>query len=135
MLLVVILVELQNPNAGISRAFLFCKIKNTTLAAGKECPDLASLFHLPLSTQAYAQLQQLNSDLQSLTLTEEHDKWTYIWQSGIFAVSKPYKHLSGHAMVHPDFKRIWKSSCQNKNKVFSWLLLKDRLSTRELLRR
>ena len=38
-------------------------------------------------------------------------------------------------MVHPAFKRIRKSSCQNKHKVFSWLLLKDRISTRELLRR
>ena len=27
-------------------------------------------------------------------------------------------HLSGHAVVHPAFKRIWKSSCQSKHKVF-----------------
>ena len=30
---------------------------------------------------------------------------------------------------------VWKCSCQNKHKVFSWLILIDRLSTRELLRR
>lgn len=35
----------------------------------------------------------------------------------------------------PAFKWLWKSSCQNKHKVFFWLLLKDRLSTRNLLRR
>lgn len=32
-------------------------------------------------------------------------------------------------------KWVWKSSCQNKHKVFFWLLLKDKVSTRELLRR
>jgi hypothetical protein len=30
---------------------------------------------------------------------------------------------------------LWSTSCQNKRKIFFWLLLKDRLSTRELLRR
>jgi hypothetical protein len=33
------------------------------------------------------------------------------------------------------FKWVWNSSCQNKHKVFAWLFLKDRLSTRELLKR
>ena len=28
----------------------------------------------------------------------------------------------------PAFKWLWKSSCQNKHKVFFWLLLKDRLA-------
>ena len=30
---------------------------------------------------------------------------------------------------------LWRSYCHNKHKVFFWLLIKDRLSTRELLRR
>ena len=33
------------------------------------------------------------------------------------------------------FKWIWNSACQNKHKVFFWLLLHDRLSTRELLKK
>lgn len=40
-----------------------------------------------------------------------------------------------HSVLHPVYKWLWKSSCQNKHKVFFWLLIKDRLSTRELLRR
>ena len=117
------------------KLFSFAKSKTITLAAGKDCPDLLSLFHLPLSNQAYAQLAQLSSDIQILTLTEEPDVWTCIWQSGSYSVSKAYRHLSGHAVVHPAFKRIWKSSYQSKHKIFSWLMLKDRLSTMELLRR
>ena len=37
--------------------------------------------------------------------------------------------------VHQGYTWLWKSSCQNKHKVFFWLLLKGRLSTRELLHR
>jgi len=48
---------------------------------------------------------------------------------------KTYKHLSGHSPIHPAFKWLWNCSCQPKHKVFFWLLLKDRLSTRELLKR
>jgi hypothetical protein len=33
------------------------------------------------------------------------------------------------------FKWLWKSSVQKKHKVFFWLMLKDRLSTRNILRR
>ena len=111
--------------------FSFAKSKTITLAAGKDYPDLLSLFHLPLSNLAYAQLAQLSSDIQILTLTEEPDVWTCIWQSGSYSVSKAYRHLSGHVA----FKRIWKSSCLSKHKVLGWLMLKDRLSIRELLRR
>jgi hypothetical protein len=49
--------------------FSFVKSKTTTLAAGKDCPDLSFLFHLPLSNQAFAQMEQINSDFQQLTLT------------------------------------------------------------------
>jgi len=40
-----------------------------------------------------------------------------------------------HPVVHPMFKWIWKNPCQPKHKVFFWLLLKDRLGTRNILRR
>ena len=43
--------------------------------------------------------------------------------------------LIGHAQVHHSFRWLWNSCCQNKHKVFFWLLLKDRLSTRNFLKR
>jgi hypothetical protein len=57
-----------------------------------------------------------------------------MWNSGRLTVAKAYKHLSGHRTIHPSFSWIWKCSCQNKHKVFAWLILRDR-STRELLKR
>ena len=62
------------------------------------------------------------------------DWWSYIWGSP-FSSWKAYKSLIGHAQIHQSFHWTWNSSCQNKHKVFFWLLLKDRLSTRNILRR
>ena len=94
-----------------------------------------SLFHFPLSQLAAQQLVEIAENLNSLSDTDEKDIWTYIWGSPFFSTSKAYSHLTGHLQVHPLFHKLWKSSCQNKHKVFFWLLLRDRLSTRELLRR
>ena len=43
--------------------------------------------------------------------------------------------MTGHKVTHIAFKWLWNSACQNKHKVFFWLLMHDRLSTRELLKR
>jgi hypothetical protein len=37
--------------------------------------------------------------------------------------------------VHPHFVWIWKSSFQPKHKFFFWLLIHDRINTRNLLKR
>jgi hypothetical protein len=41
----------------------------------------------------------------------------------------------GHTPIHYSYRWLWRSSCQNKRKFFFWLLLKDRLNTRTILRR
>ena len=113
----------------------FAKKKHITFAEGKMQIPLHGLFHLPLSQQAHLQLLQLQEELERVQLSDLPDKWTYIWNSNRFSVSKAYKHMSGHLVLHPVYKWIWRSSCQNKHKVFFWLLIKDRLSTKELLKR
>ena len=57
----------------------------------------------------------------------------YSWGSDRFASSKVYWLLVGHSVIHPMW--LWKSNCQPKHKVFFWLLIKDKLSTRNILRR
>lgn len=93
------------------------------------------IFHLPHSNQAHAQFLQLQESLVGIVVNENPDKWTYIWNSPNFSVHRAYKHLSGHQLLQPAFSWLWNSSCQPKHKVFFWLILKDRLSTRELLKR
>ena len=97
--------------------------------------SIDQLFHLPLSSEAYAQLLLLNDKLDSLQLSNSHDIWNYIWGSPYYSSSKAYKQLTGQASVHASYKWLWKNCCQHKHKVFFWLLLKDRLSTRDLLER
>jgi hypothetical protein len=73
--------------------------------------------------------------MDSTQLTDECDSWAYVWGSNIFAATKAYKKLIGQHSVHPAFRWLWKMFCQPKYKVFFWLLLKDRLSTRNILKR
>lgn len=41
----------------------------------------------------------------------------------------------GHQQIHNVYKWLWDCLYQPKHKVFFWLLIKDRLSTRNILRR
>jgi hypothetical protein len=75
---------------------------------------LQNLFHLPLSSEAYVQFQNLSATLQSLQLQQGNDAWTFIWGTNFFQSRKVYKHLIGHRYVHNAYKWLWKSSCQNK---------------------
>lgn len=115
--------------------FSFAKKKKITFAEGATQVPIHSLFHLPLSQQAHEQIIQLQVELEGLHLSNLPDSWQYIWNSNMFSVRRAYKHLSGHLILHPVYRWLWKSACQNKYKVFFWLLIKDRLSTRELLKR
>jgi len=112
-------------------------VKNTrqSISAAVTISPLSRLFHLPLSTEAFQEMQELQQQLDTINIMDTPDIWTYIWGTGSYSSSKAYKHLIGHAHVHPAYKWIWKTSCQHKHKVFAWLLLKDRLSTRGLLQR
>lgn len=83
----------------------------------------------------YDQFLSFSNLIQGLQLQNFPDTWTYIWGASAFASNKAYKVLIGHRQVPSPFKWLWRSACQNKRKIFFWLLLKDRLSTRALLRR
>jgi hypothetical protein len=93
------------------------------------------LIQLPISQEAYDLLLLLPQDLDDLPIIDQLDIWTYIWRSPTYQPTKAYKHLIGTRQVHPSFNWLWKSSIQKKHKVFFGILLKDRLSTRNLLRR
>jgi hypothetical protein len=57
-----------------------------------------------------------------------------ILSSLFYKLAKAYCHLIEHSDAHPVFKWIWKTSCQQKHKVFFWRLLNDRMSTTGLLK-
>jgi hypothetical protein len=69
--------------------------------------------------------------------SSSNNSWEYIWGGGghSYVASKSY-HLPYNHMHPPrPFIWIWDSKCSNKLKVFSWLLMMDRLNVRNIVRR
>jgi hypothetical protein len=96
--------------------------------------DITELFYTPLSQSAFAELQQLRVIMQANPISGDTDKWTYCWGSD-YTSAKFYYHIHKHMKVPKVYEWIWKSSCMMKIKVFAWLLLVDRLNTKDLLKR
>lgn len=85
--------------------------------------------------EAFEQFQLLVALIQDIHLQQANDIWSYTWGTSIFSSRKVYSHFIGNRHPHIAYKWIRNSSCQNKRKIFFWLILKDRLSTRALLLR
>jgi hypothetical protein len=52
---------------------------------------MESLFHLPLSEQAWQEYQALQVIIQGIQITEESkDTWSYIWGKAEYSSSKFY---------------------------------------------
>jgi hypothetical protein len=123
------------PAQAYPELFSFAKKPDISFLAATSTLDFTTNFNLPLSVQAHDQLSLLQSKVESLHLSTEFDTWMYTWGSTIFSTSKAYKALIGHRDVHPIYNWLWKAKSPMKHKVFFWLLIKDRLSTRDLLSR
>jgi hypothetical protein len=115
--------------------FSFTTNESITLQAVLEVNDLNDLFQLPLAEEAYTQFCELQIYLQAIQGSHELDKWKYVWGSGQYRAEKAYKTIIGSQPIHPAYKWIWQSACQQKHKVFYWLLLKNMLNTWGMLRR
>lgn len=63
------------------------------------------------------------------------DSWTYCWGNGNYQSTNiyrlPYQAISPPAPI----RNVWTTKCSKKIKVFMWLLFKDRLNKRNILRR
>lgn len=123
------------PSQAYPELFSFAKDQVITYQAALDKPQFIQNFNLPLTTQAHAQLINLQQHINSMHSEGDSDKWSYIRGNALFSTSKFYKALIGQRVTHPAYRWIWKSKCRLKHKVFCWLLLKDRLSTRDILRR
>jgi hypothetical protein len=98
--------------------------------------DAYANFFTPLSAIASDQLRRLEASTATLNVdATSYDKWNYIWGSDDFTAHKAYIHLRGSSYAHPVFSWLWKSCYRGRHKFTFWLLLRDRLSTRNILRR
>lgn len=92
------------PQFTFPELFSFSKKKKKTLADAKSSNDISTLFHLPLSEEAYSQYLQLQDSLDEIQINKNIDKWTYIWGSDLFSSAEAYKQLSGTSLVHPIYR-------------------------------
>lgn len=97
--------------------------------------DPLALFNLPMSRAAFNEYQMFSEILDQLRENIQHDDiWTYTW-NGLYTSSK-YYHLAFASLTPPaPLHWIWKTKCVPRIKFFAWLLLCDRLNTRDLLHR
>jgi hypothetical protein len=120
----------------LPRLFTFAKNQKISVADFLSTTNLASHFHLPLSKQAYEEYHELQEIVQSIQIRQEDkDQWKYIWWSRKYTTNSYYKYLHKEMQPPKPFLWIWSSRCCNKLRVFSWLLLLDRLNTRNMLKR
>jgi hypothetical protein len=116
------------------RLFSFVLNENISAAKVYEQEDILNLFYRPLSVQAFEELGHLKDMLQLNPLTDNRDVWSYCWGE-TYKPALFYKHIHKHIQVPMVYSWLWKSCCMMKLKVFAWLLLSDRLNTRDLLQR
>jgi hypothetical protein len=98
------------------------------------CEDILSLFDLSLSNLAHQVLLVLQGMIEDNIQVNQTDGWSYCWGEQ-YRATKFYKHIHSHIQVPSVYKWLWKSSCIMQTKVFVWLLLLDRLNTRDMLQR
>jgi hypothetical protein len=123
------------PKWAFPELFSFAKSKDISLQGAADIGDLQELLHLPISAEAFNQLETLLDNIDNFNLNDEKDAWVYIWGTPYYSSQKAYKCMKGHREVHPSFQWLWRSCSQLKPKIFFWLLLKDRLNVRGMLRR
>jgi hypothetical protein len=116
---------------------LFSFVQNEDLSVKEFCStiDILDNFHLPLSPEAFQQYQEIQHLTQEINLIQNtNDVWTYQW-GDYFSSRKYYKFVYRSVSPPATFSWIWKSNLWPKLKVFSWLLMVDRLNTRNMLKR
>jgi hypothetical protein len=121
------------PSQAFPHLFSFTRLEFISFSKARSM-DISNLFQLPLSEEAFDQALVLAQTLDGIEPSDSADIWSYRWGHS-FSPRCAYLHLIGPRQVHQAYKWLWKTSVQKRHKVFFWLLLKDRMSTRNILRR
>jgi hypothetical protein len=67
--------------------------------------DAHDIFQRPLTSEAFQQYEVLVEEFTNV-VSQDSDKWGYIWGSKQFSVHKAYTTLSGHMPTHPIFQLL-----------------------------
>ena len=91
---------------------------------------------LPLSFEAFEEFQefQMLCD-EHIPLSLQNDSMTFFWGKDVYSSANFYKYMFQSLPKDKTLSKVWKSTCLLKLKVFCWLLLKDRLNTKDMMDR
>jgi len=81
--------------------YSFAKNKWISVHSVYHQQSINGLFGLPLSTEAFSQLQAVESIREHFPLMDQHDIWNSNW--GAFSSSRAYKFLIGDSEIHQAF--------------------------------
>jgi hypothetical protein len=85
---------------------------------------------------SFAELRTLQHILAGVVTSDDNDQWFITSnKSGPFSPSQVYRLSFHHISSHFPSQWIWKSKCTSKHKFFAWLILHDRINTKDMLRR
>jgi hypothetical protein len=117
------------------RLYSYALDEDLSVADLAHVEDLSVYFALPMSVEAFREWQEVSLLIQATPLSaNEVDHRTFVWGDK-YAPSKYYNFLFGQLPKDAALNAIWKSKSLPKLKVFVWLLLMDRLNTRDLMLR
>ena len=120
-----------------SRLFSFAKDTQISVHEVLQTDELLALFHLPLSTEAFGEFQLL---IQIVLDYQDRDNTTDVWswgfgKGGPYTARKYYKQVHDPNISNPFLSWIWKSCCTLKIKTFAWLVIMDRINTKDMILR
>lgn len=115
--------------------YSFAKNKEISVQSFLNNMSMEDTFHTPLSLQA-AQEYNIFSEIidQMMASREEMDRWIYPWGNSKFSSLKFYK-LNFGSIEPPPFMWIWQSKVCKKINFFVWLVFRDRINSKNLLKR
>jgi hypothetical protein len=80
------------------RLYSFVLDDSLSVAQVYNVEDLTSLFYLPLSTQAFTEMEHLQEVIRDNPLSEQNDIWRYSWGE-TYAAAKFYSQIHEHIQV------------------------------------
>ena len=117
------------------RLFSFALNEDISIASISSVTELSSCFALPLSVEAFDELNQVSRILEETQIIPTAtDQRHFVWGKK-YTPSRYYRFLFKQVPKDKALNSIWSSKALPKLKVFLWLLMHDRLNTKDLMLR
>ena len=125
-----------NPSQGqIQRIFSYVIDDKISVLDFLHEHDYTNFFQLPLSVEAMEECRLLEGTQNLPINNTANDNWLWSPGKGNYSAKSFYTTMHAHMPADEPCKWIWESRSIMKIKVFAWLMLNDRLNTRDLLTR